>query len=362
MLKTKLKNAKIKLTNKIYSTLSPLVAPNPSIIYLIVNSRCNLFCKMCDVGQAEKDSQFGQNMLSAEQDMDFDVYKKLIDDVATFKPTIAMTSTEPLLWKKIVDAVEYAKSKGCKVQITTNGILLPKKIDELIEKKLDSLWISLDGIEPTHDEIRGLKGGYKKTATGFLMAKDMVKTRGINHVVSNWNYHELVDFAKDIIKYHPTHVSFSHLNFITKKMADVHNKSFLNVAIATPTCVSSIFPEEIDYRVLFEQLKEAEALLKKEGIKVSHSPKFKNEEDVRVFYNEPMKIVDKKECRVPWQQAQFMANGDMIIMTRCFHKVMGNIQENSFEELWNGQKMKSFREELHKVKMFPACTRCCGVL
>lgn len=49
---------------------------------------------------------------------------------------------------------------------------------------------------------------------------------------------------------------------------------------ATPTCVSSIFPEEIDYRVLFEQLKEAEALLKKEGIK------FKNEEDVRVFYNE----------------------------------------------------------------------------
>lgn len=75
-----------------------------------------------------------------------------------------------------------------------------------------------------------------------------------------------------------------------------------------------------------------------------------------------MKIVDKKECRVPWQQAQFMANGDMIIMTRCFHKVMGNIQENSFEELWNGQKMKSFREELHKVKMFPACTRCCGVL
>lgn len=32
---------------------------------------------MCDVGQAEKESQFGQNMLSAEQDMDFDVYKKL---------------------------------------------------------------------------------------------------------------------------------------------------------------------------------------------------------------------------------------------------------------------------------------------
>lgn len=88
-----------------------------------------------------------------------------------------MTSTEPLLWKRIVDAKQKVQMVFCFLK-------------KLIEKKLDSLWISLDGIEPTHDEIRGLKGGYKKTATGFLMAKDMVKTRGINQI----------EFAKDIVQ------------------------------------------------------------------------------------------------------------------------------------------------------------------
>jgi MoaA/NifB/PqqE/SkfB family radical SAM enzyme len=361
-IKTKYTNAQLKLKRNVYNFIDPLTAPNPSIVYLIVNSRCNLYCKMCDVGQAEKESQFAQNMLSAEKDIDFDVYKKIIDDVAHFKPIIALTSTEPLLWKKIFDAVEYAKSKGCKVQITTNGILLPQKIDTLVEKKLDVLWVSLDGIEAIHDDIRGIIGSYKKTTSGFALANNKIIERGINHVVSNWNYDKIVEFAQDIIKYHPTHVSFAHLNFITHEMSDIHNKTYLKTCMATPTCVSSIFPEDIDYKFLFSQLKKAEEILSAEGIVISHSPKFKSEEDVRIFYNEPMKVVAKNKCTVPWDQAQFMANGDMILMTRCFHLVMGNISDNSFTELWNGKKMKNFRHELHKVGMFPACTRCCGVL
>jgi MoaA/NifB/PqqE/SkfB family radical SAM enzyme len=361
-IKTKYTNAQLKIKRKFYSLKDPLTAPNPSIIYLIINSRCNLFCKMCDVGQAEKESQFGQNMLGAEQDMDFDLYKKLIDDVAYFKPIIALTSTEPLLWKRLFDAIEYAKAKGCKVQITTNGILLPQKIDTLIEKKLDVLWVSLDGIESTHDEIRGIEGSYKKTTSGFILAKDKIQERGINHVVSNWNYNEVVTFAKDIVQYQPTHISFSHLNFITNEMSDLHNKTHLDTCMATPTCISSIFPEEIDYKLLFSELKEAENILLDKGVIVSHSPKFNSEEEVRIFYNEPMKIVAKKKCTVPWDQAQFMANGDMILMTRCFHLVMGNIQNKNFTELWNGNNMKNFRKELTKVGMFPACTRCCGVL
>jgi hypothetical protein len=132
--------------------------------------------------------------------------------------------------------------------------------------------------------------------------------------------------------------------------------------MATPTCISSIFPEEIDYKLLFSELKEAENILLDKGVIVSHSPKFNSEEEVRIFYNEPMKIVAKKKCTVPWDQAQFMANGDMILMTRCFHLVMGNIQNKNFTELWNGNNMKNFRKELTKVGMFPACTRCCGVL
>ena len=54
----KLKNAKIKFKRKIYSIYDPLKAPNPAVVYVIVNSGCNLYCKMCDVGQKNRESQF----------------------------------------------------------------------------------------------------------------------------------------------------------------------------------------------------------------------------------------------------------------------------------------------------------------
>lgn len=358
----KFKNARIKLERKIYSIYDPLKAPNPAVVYVIVNSGCNLYCKMCDVGQKNRDSQFALNMLSADQDMDFEIFKKIVDEVAFFKPVIAITSTEPLIWKNLIKAIDYAKQKECPVQVTTNGLLLPKKIDSLIEAKLDSLWVSIDGIKELHNEIRGHSKSFENIKVGFLKAKDKIKTRGINHVISNYNYHKVVDFAKEIVNFHPTVVSFSHLNFITKEMADTHNKIYGKKIPATPTCIDSVFPEKVDYKILYEQVQEAEEILKKEAILVEHSPKFKSIEDIKDYYNNPSKIVAKKECRVPWEQAQFMANGDMIIMTRCFHVVMGNIKDSSFQDLWNSEKMKDFRKELMKAKMFPACTRCCGVL
>ena len=66
--------------------------------------------------------------------MDFDLYKKCIDDMALFPNKVKVLRIvgigEPLLHKNIVDMVEYAVSKDIAntVEILTNASLLtPKK-------------------------------------------------------------------------------------------------------------------------------------------------------------------------------------------------------------------------------------------
>ncbi len=337
----------------------------PKMVYIIVNSRCNLFCKMCDVGQNQTDTQFTLNMLSANMDMPLEVFKRIVDELAPVRPVIAIISTEPLLWKHLPAAIEYAKKKGCKTQVGTNGLLLPKKIDDLASAGLDTLSISLDGTAEIHDKIRGGGGkSYANAVEGFLRAKDLgIKERLINHVVSDWNYLHLEDFAREVIKIHPTQVAFSHLNFVTQDMANTHNKYFGDIARATPTCISSIFPETIDYDLMYENLQKAAKIIKQGGgVHLIQTPYFNSAEDAKMYFTDPKKIFSRDHCRVPWEQAQFMANGDVIIMTRCFHIVMGNIMKESFGSIWNGKKMKDFRSSLRRVGMFPACTRCCGVL
>lgn len=345
-------------------TLGLAYAPMPSIIYLIVNSRCNLRCSMCDVGTGTKDTQFWQNMVSVG-DLDAGLIRKLIDEVAFFKPLLAITSTEPLLYAPLTDIVAYASGAGMKTQVTTNGLLLEKRAEELLSAGLRSLWVSLDGPEAVHDVIRGLKGSFRKAVSGIekvfsLRAGSSLEEIGINCSISPLNEGHIFELLNVLSGMPIEKLSLSHMNYITQEMADRHNHIFGHICKASQTCVGGVTPAKVNVEKLWSQIRKISS--SSWPFKVNYIPHLSNREAVEDYYQHPEKVIAKNSCSIPWDQAQISANGDLIIMTRCFHLAMGNIRESSFRELWNGEKMRSFRKELNKVGMFPACTRCCGVL
>jgi len=65
--------------------------------------------------------------------------------------------------------VDYLKENKFYVNLVTNGILLPEKIDEI--KNIDSLCISLDGKEENHDYNRG-EGSYQAAMKAIKLAKE----------------------------------------------------------------------------------------------------------------------------------------------------------------------------------------------
>ncbi|MBC8554046.1 MAG: radical SAM protein [Candidatus Brocadiales bacterium] len=121
----------------------------PYLVFLDPTDICNFQCKFCPTGNRALIKKINRNSGL----MDFDLYKKIIDDLCEFENPIKVLRLykdgEPLLHPKFPAMVKYAKERGCALQVdtTTNGSLLnPEKNLELIESGLDKIFISLEGL------------------------------------------------------------------------------------------------------------------------------------------------------------------------------------------------------------------------
>ncbi len=335
----------------------------PSTIFISINSQCNLKCKMCDVGQGQKGTQFYKN-LKTDTELSLDRLKSLINEVKSFSPLIAIISTEPLLYKDLVEFSNYVTSAGLELQITTNGLLLKKFAENLVKSGLQRLCISIDGPPAIHNSIRGVNNSFEKAYAGIQAVNEIKKRMNktypkiyINYSISDSNYHCLEEFMKTMEDLELESITFSHLNYITKLMAKEHNQQFGHICKATPSSISKTDPLKVNPVILAKQI---EIIKTKYLNKCAFSPDL-DEEGIRIFYHEPKKFVERKRCFVPWQVAQIIANGNLIPMTRCFNITLGNIYDQGFKEIWNGEKYRSLRKTLRKFKAFPACSRCCGI-
>lgn len=340
----------------------------PKIIYFSINSVCNMKCKMCDIGQREKDFQFAKNLcISQEIELPLSVFRKVIDEVLFFMPSVSIVATEPLLYSEIISASRYVKERGLNLSITTNGLLLKKYVEPLLEIGLDDLWISLDGTRELNDSIRGVQGSFDNAIRGIRLShyfkKEMKSKKPnihINFTISDLNCHILLDFAKEMIEEKVDSINFSHLNFVTGEMAKRHNDQFGLFCKTTPSSVREVNPRKIDFESLHEQIKEILRLFPKG--KVTFTPHLRNKRLLCDYYLRPDLRVGKKRCLVPWTTASIQPNGDMVVLSRCFNYVLGNLMRQNFLEIWECQRYQSFRRKLWENKYFPACTRCCGIL
>lgn len=341
----------------------------PMTIFLSINGRCNLKCRMCDIGQQNCDSMFYKNLAgSGDYPSDFPIerFKTLIEEVKQFKPYIGVTTTEPLLYPHIFDAVKYAQLRDIKMNITSNGVLVKKYADEIIASGLHRLSVSLDGPARIHDDMRGVPGTYERVLDGILTVADKKETMGldypeilINSFICDANYEYLLEFVESLPLGIVNHVNIKLMVFSTNEIVEKHNSKFGDRYPATTACIPDDFAfDKINLSVFHKQTKEIQRYYKHK-VKLHFEPDIKKLE--RYFFS-PTEFMDNTRCVLPWFVAQILTTGQLIVLTRCYNLDLGNIMEKSFEEIWNGPKMRQFRRDLQRVGRFPGCARCDGVL
>lgn len=170
---------------------SPRVAPpadahlprrtpsKPLTLLLLLNRGCNLRCSFCDLWE-------GHVHMAMEQ-----VLPLLDDAVAIGTRTLVLTGGEPFLHPDLFRVVRAARARGLDVNITTNGTRLNQRWDELSESGVSSLSFSIDGLEPTHDRLRGQVGAWRKTMAALERALAAGIAASVYFVVTRENVTEL---------------------------------------------------------------------------------------------------------------------------------------------------------------------------
>lgn len=337
----------------------------PRRIGVQVNTICNMKCLMCDIGLRNASQEF-YKVVENKKNLDFKIFKKLVDDVKTFRPVIAINLTEPLLKKDVVEFVDYVQKNKLECVLTTNGYLLENLAEDFVKANLSVINVSIDGTLKIHNRIRGINDSFERAHRGISLLSELKKRLGedtpeiyVASVISNYNVGCLYETVKIFKELGVNGVKFTHLSFISETMAEAHNNKYRDIYEVKPSSLSAINPNEIDESALSQEVKRVREEF---NSFVSFTPKISTIDEIRTYYKQSECFMSNTQCFIPWINAQILANGDVMPSGRCFHIIMGNINNDNFSKIWDGTRFRNFRKFLREVGTTPACSRCCGIL
>jgi 12,18-didecarboxysiroheme deacetylase len=147
-------------SSKLPSHLLQFSKDKKPVVVWNMGRRCNLKCVHCYA--QSKDIEY-KNELTTQQGKD------LIDDLAQFgAPVILFSGGEPIMRKDLPELAQYARSKGMRAVISTNGTLIDKKMAKVLKDiGLSYVGVSLDGMRETNDKFRGMKGAFDAALNGM---------------------------------------------------------------------------------------------------------------------------------------------------------------------------------------------------
>ncbi len=274
-----------------------IVSNYPLLVDLELASICNLKCPMCYTIT----KQFKENVNSTR--MDFELFKKIIDEIAFKVPAIRLSLRgEATLNKNFVECISYAKSKGIKeVSTLTHGFKLNLEFfKKIVDAGIDWITISIDGVGETYNNIR-----------------------------KPLKFEELLNKIKDIKKY---------------KEQNNLKKPVIKVQGIWPAIEKN--PNE--YYNLFAPLVD----------KVAFNPLIDY-----LWRDEEIEYVEDFAC--PQQYQRLVVGADGLVM-KCSNdeenkEVIGNANQETIHQIWHGEKMTKIRQLHMKEKGFlksEVCRRC----
>lgn len=280
---------------------------------IIVTYRCPMRCKMCDIwnNPTKKSEEFKPEML-----------KKLPDNLRA----INITGGEPFVRDDIEEIVKILQTKTKRIVFSTSGFF-SDKIIALAKKYPDVGYrISIEGLSCKNDELRGRQGGFDKGLRTLLELKRMgIKDIGFGITVSNNN-------SEDMLNLYELNRNLG-MEFAT---ASFHNSFYFHKydnQVTNKDEVCANFDE------LIQRL-----------MKENHPKSW-----FRAFFNLGLiNYIQGGRRMLPCEAGNenFFVDpfGNVLpcngMEEKCWFDTMGNLNEQSFEDIWNGEKAKAVRKKV----------------
>jgi radical SAM protein with 4Fe4S-binding SPASM domain len=345
-------------------------------ISLRVNEVCNLRCGSC--GQWGENGHLRLKLSRGESlnQLDFDVVKRVVFETRRDKPVYYIWGGEPTMWKPLLPLFEeLAKYKLYGSIVSNSQALMPILEDLIMTKSLNVLFLSLDGWDSQSQNLMrspasGAKSdNFEKTMAVIEKAEEIKLKHGLKMpfvmpitVISNHNYMHLADIHRlvlDKTQLHPYYFGW----FITEERAALHEKVFEGRFGYAPHnhrgYLKSCF-NDVDPKVTAEQIAEIMRISKGRNSVPQILPDITTEEQIRRYYSDHTWHCGYPSCESIYAVAEISPDGRITPCRDYQDYTAGNINDESFYSIWNGEKFKEFRRKM-QLGLMPVCTRCCGL-
>lgn len=286
---------------------------------VIVTYRCNARCNMCNRYKAPS---------KPEEEITVETIRKLPEMYFT-----NITGGEPFIREDLKDIVRELYKKSDRIVISTNGFFTDRIVDLCREFPQVGIRISIEGLEQTNNEIRGLDDGFNRGYTTLKTLVEMgMKDVGFGMTVQDKNAADLVPLYEISDKL--------NMEFAT---ASLHNSFYFVES-------NNIIRDRLMVAENFEKL--INRLLE------SNSPK----KWFRAYFNHGLinYIFSQKRllpCDMSFDTFFIDPYGDVMPCNGTKEKeVMGNLKEQEWDELWNSEKAELVRKKVR------CCDRNCWMI
>jgi len=328
-------------------TKPPPSALNRPIVVYNCAKQCNLRCIHCYANATQEETK---DILSTAE------AKAMIDSCADFGcPVMLFSGGEPLLRKDLFELISHAKSLKMGVTLSTNGTLItPDIAKKLKDCRLGYVGVSLDGMEETHDKFRRKTGSWKRALKGIENLKNEGLRTGLRLTLTKHNFLEVPQIFDLLVEKEIDRICVYHL---------VYTGLGSNIIESDLTAEQS--RETMD-QIIENTLKIHEKGIEKEILTVDNhadAPYIwlwtkKNRPDLS---DRVMEMISANKVNSTGQGVSCISwNGDLLPDQFWRDKVLGNIRENTFEEIWLNRD-NSFLEKLRRRETLVKgkCSKCC---
>jgi radical SAM protein with 4Fe4S-binding SPASM domain len=165
-----------------------------------LTERCNLRCRHCYQSGAVPEMSY-QEICGAIDNVRSAFQSWVTEYEMQMSPSFHFTGGEPFLRQDLFEILNYVRKCGFLTSLMSNGTLIDGDMARRIsEAGVSDVQISLDGLEVTHDDLRG-RGSYSRTLAGIRNLVAQGVEANINVTVSRLNMgetDELVHLAEEL--------------------------------------------------------------------------------------------------------------------------------------------------------------------
>ncbi|MCL4468241.1 MAG: radical SAM protein [Deltaproteobacteria bacterium] len=273
----------------------------PKLISLELTNACNARCVMCPRDQMSR--KIGTMGMDVIEKLCRDAYQKPVQKINMFG------FGESLLHPRLIEIINYVKKSlpGVELNLSTNAQLLDDRLASgLLASGIDRINIDIDGVtKGTYEQVR------KQLKFETVIAN-------INNLIQMRNkLHSRVIVSVTIIEMDLTKAEIKPFRRLWSGVADIVYVNHYNTW-------TGVFPDR-------------------------NARKVKQNK-----FNVP--------CKNPWREMIVNYNGSIAFCCMDFNStvIVGNIMEQTIEEIWRGEKMEKLRR-LHlqgRYNEIPICSRC----